>query len=68
MLTSTGLGKVLRQNINNSATGSLGYNAMKQHKPWFNEECINISDERNQAKPHWVQKPSKINGDNLNAL
>ena len=39
---------------------------MKQHKPWFDEECIHFLDERKQAKLQLVQDPSERNVDNLN--
>ena len=39
---------------------------MKQHKPWFDEECLGILDQRKQAKMQWIQDPSQINVDNLN--
>ena len=39
---------------------------MKQHKPWFDEECLGILDERKQAKMQWIQDPSHSNVDNLN--
>ena len=39
---------------------------MKQHKPWFGEECLGILDQRKQAKMQWIQDPSQRNVDNLN--
>jgi hypothetical protein len=40
MWTSTGLGKVLRENIKASTTTeSLGYYELKQYKPWFDRVC-----------------------------
>jgi hypothetical protein len=39
---------------------------MKQHKPWFDEECLGILDQRTQAKMQWIQDPSQSNADNLN--
>ena len=39
---------------------------MKQHKPWFDEECLHFWDERKQAKLQWVQDPSQRSVDNLN--
>jgi hypothetical protein len=39
---------------------------MKQHKPWFDEECLGILDRRKQAKMQWIQDPSQSNVDNLN--
>jgi hypothetical protein len=39
---------------------------MKQHKPWFGEECLGILDQRKQAKMKWIEDPSQNNVDNLN--
>jgi hypothetical protein len=39
---------------------------MKQHKPWFDEECLGILDQRKQARMQWIQDPSQSNADNLN--
>jgi hypothetical protein len=49
-----------------SATESLGYYELKQHKPWFDEECSKFLDQRKQAKLLWLHNPSQRNGDNLN--
>jgi hypothetical protein len=54
------------ENIRVSAKESLGYYELKQHKPWFDEGCSELSDKRKQAKLQWLQDPSEINGDNLN--
>jgi len=39
---------------------------VKQHKPWFDEECLGFLDQRKQATMQWVQDPSQSNVDNLN--
>ena len=39
---------------------------MKQHEPWFDEECLHFLDERKQEKLQWVQDPSQRNVDTLN--
>jgi predicted metal-dependent hydrolase len=39
---------------------------MKQHKPWFDEECLGILDQRKQAKMEWIQDPSQSNVGNPN--
>ena len=39
---------------------------MKQHKPWFDEECLGFLDQRKQAKMQWIHDPSCSNVDNLN--
>jgi hypothetical protein len=33
------------------------------HKPWFDQECSKLLDQRKQAKLQWLQDPSEINGD-----
>ena len=39
---------------------------MKQHKLWFDEECLGILDQRKQAKMQWIQDTSQSNADNPN--
>ncbi|PNF13747.1 hypothetical protein B7P43_G14087 [Cryptotermes secundus] len=56
------------ENIKISAKDSLGYYELKRHKPWLDEGCLELEDQRNQAKMHWLQDPNKINGDNLNNI
>jgi hypothetical protein len=56
----------IKENIKTSATESLGIHERKQHKPWFDEECLVILDQRKQAKMQWIQDPSQSNVDNLN--
>jgi hypothetical protein len=60
--------KAIRENINISAKGSLGYHELKKHKPWFDEGCSKLLDQRKQAKFQWLQNPSKINGNNMNNI
>jgi len=55
-----------KENIKTSAKESLVLHELKQHKPWFDEECLGFLDQRKQAKMHWVQDPSQINVDDLN--
>jgi len=35
------------------------------HKPWFDEECLGILDQRKQAKMQWIQDPNQSNVDTL---
>ena len=56
----------IKENIKTTAKESLGLHELKQHKPWFEEECLGFLDQRKQAKLQWVQNPSKSNVDNLN--
>jgi hypothetical protein len=55
--------ETIRQNIKISDKESLGYFELKKLKPWFNEGCSKLLDQRKQAKLQWLQDPS---GDNLN--
>jgi len=56
----------IKENIKMSVKESLGLHKLKQHKPWFDEECLGFLDQRKQAKMQWVQDPSQSNADNLN--
>jgi hypothetical protein len=56
----------IKENIKTSATESLGIHERKQHKPWFDEKCLVILDQRKQAKMQWIQDPNESNVDNLN--
>jgi hypothetical protein len=56
----------IKENIKTSAKDSLGLHEFKQHKPWFNKECLGLLDQRKQAKMQWIQDPSQSNLDNLN--
>jgi hypothetical protein len=38
---------------------------LKQHKTWFDEECLGFLDQRKQAKMQWLQDSNQINVDNL---
>jgi hypothetical protein len=55
-----------RKNIKISARESLGYFELGKHKPWFDEGCTKLLDQRKQDKLQWLQDSSKINGDSLN--
>jgi hypothetical protein len=54
-----------REDIKISAEGNLCYFEFKNHKPWFEEGCSKLLDQRKQIKLLWLQDPSEINGDNL---
>ena len=36
----------IKENIKTSAKESLGLQELKQHKPWFDEECLGVLDQR----------------------
>jgi len=56
----------IEENIKTSAKESLCLQELKQHKPWFDEECLSLLDQRKQAKMQWMHDPSQINVNNLN--
>ena len=56
----------IKQNIKTSAKESLGLHELKQHKPWFDTECLDFLEQRKQAKMQWIQGPSQSNVYNLN--
>jgi hypothetical protein len=41
---------------------------LRKHKPWSDEECSKLVNQRKQAKLQWLQDPSEINEDNLKIL
>jgi hypothetical protein len=57
--------ETIRKNIKMSTKESLGYYQIKQNKPWFDEVCSKLLDQRKQAKLQWLQDPCEINDDNL---
>ncbi|PNF33805.1 hypothetical protein B7P43_G10012 [Cryptotermes secundus] len=57
--------ETIRENIKISAKESLGYCELKKHKPWFDDGCSKLLDQRKQAKLQWLQDPSELNRDNL---
>jgi hypothetical protein len=40
---------MIRENITFAAKESLGYYEMKKYKPWFDERCSKLLDQRKQA-------------------
>jgi len=56
----------IKENIKTSAKESLGVHELKQHKPWFDDECLGFLDQRKQAEMRWLQYPNQSNVDNLN--
>jgi hypothetical protein len=51
--------ETIKENIKASAKESLGLHELKQHKPWFDQECLGFLDQRKQAKMQWIQDPSR---------
>jgi hypothetical protein len=58
----------IKESILTSARESLGLHESKQHKPWFDKECLGFLDRRKQAKIQWMQDPSQSNVENLNMV
>jgi acid phosphatase class B len=58
----------IKVNTKTSAKDSLGLHEVKQHKLWFDEECLVFVDQRKQAKMQWVQDPNRSKVDNLNTV
>jgi hypothetical protein len=40
----------IRENIETSAKENLGYQKLKYNKPWFDDECSKLIDQRKQVK------------------
>jgi hypothetical protein len=49
-----------------SAKESLGYYEVKKHKPWLDEGCSKLLDQRKQVKLQWLQDTNEISEDNQN--
>jgi hypothetical protein len=58
--------ELISENIKIPAEERVGYFELKKNKPWFDEGCSKLLDQKKQAKLEWLQDPSEINGDNLN--
>jgi hypothetical protein len=52
--------EMIRENIKIPVKESLGYCEFKKHKPWFDEECSKLVDQRKQAKLQWLQDNLRI--------
>jgi hypothetical protein len=46
------------ENIKTSAKDNQGYHRLKHNKPWFDNDCSKLIDQRKQAKLQWLQNPS----------
>jgi hypothetical protein len=49
-----GVWKIIRECIKISAKESLGYFELKKHKPWLDEGCSELLDQRKLAKLQWI--------------
>ena len=45
----------IKENLKTSAKENLGMYELKQHKPWFDEECLGFIDQRKQATVYRIQ-------------
>jgi hypothetical protein len=59
-------GENIKENIKPSAKEKLGLYKLKQHKPWFDEECLLFLDQRRKTKMQWLQDPNQSNADDTN--
>ena len=50
----------IKENIKTSAKESLGLHERKQHKPWFDKECVAFLDQRKEAKMQWSKDQTKV--------
>ena len=55
----------IKGNIKEPQLKSLCLYELKQHNPWFEEECLRFLDQRKQAKMQWLQNPNQNSVDNL---
>jgi len=58
----------IKENIKNSAKNSLGLYELKQHTPWFHEECLQFLNQRKEDKMQWLPDTNQSNVDNLNIV
>jgi hypothetical protein len=58
--------EIITETIKMSAKESQSYFELKKRKPWLNEGCSELLDERKQAKWQCLQDPTEINEDNVN--
>jgi uncharacterized protein YaaR (DUF327 family) len=56
--------EIIRDN-KNFRKKSLSCCELKMHKPWFDQACSKLVDQRKQDKLQWLQDSHETNGDNL---
>jgi hypothetical protein len=47
--------EIITETINISAKECLGYCELKKHKPWVDQACLKLVDQRKQAKLQWLR-------------
>jgi hypothetical protein len=62
--------ETIRENVKISAKESQGYYELKKHKPWFDEGCSKLLDQRKQreASRHFKNKKREYLKDKINEL
>ena len=55
----------IKDNTKTSTEDSLGLYELKQHKLWFDEECLRFLDQRKPTKMQLLQDPSQSNLNNV---
>jgi hypothetical protein len=58
----------IRENIKISAKENIGLCESKSYKPWFDDECLKLVDQKKRAKLQRLQDPSEVNEDNLRTV
>jgi len=58
----------IKEKIRSSAKHSLRLQELKEHKPWFGEECLGCLGQGKHAKMQWIQDPRKNKVDDLNSV
>jgi hypothetical protein len=58
----------ITENIIISTKDSLGLHELKQHKPWFEENCSICLSQRKQGILQWLQHPKDPNQSKLHNL
>jgi hypothetical protein len=46
--------EMIKENIKISAKENLCYYGLKQHKPWFDEVCSKLLDQKKHTKLQWL--------------
>jgi hypothetical protein len=60
--------ETIRENVKISAKESLEYYELRKRKPWYDEGCSKLLDNRERAKLQWLQNPNEVNTNNLNNI
>jgi hypothetical protein len=58
--------ETIRDSVIISTKESLGCYELKKHKPWFDEGCSKLFDQRKEVKLQLLQDPTEIISDSIN--